>query len=177
MCSEWFKSYLTNRKQTVTGGSSNPLRMTHGVAQGSILGPILFLILINDLSCFLTHGRLPSYADDTQLLDHSPPTTIGPSQLRSHVEQSILDFQLCFQSFQTNILKDEPEENFHNSRWNPAVSQKSGIISCHIILAKHTSEQNRQNYGCTARPASDVGLADIHDGASLQLYPSQGCNL
>ena len=57
--SDWFQSYLTDRKQTVTGGSSNPLPLTHGLAQGSILGQILFLILINDLPCFLTHGRRP----------------------------------------------------------------------------------------------------------------------
>ena len=101
--------YLIDRKQTVTGGSSDPLPMTHGVAQGSILGPILFLILINDLPCFLTHGRLLSYADDTLLLDHSPPTTIGLSQLRSRVEQSILDLQLWFQA---NSLKMNPKKTF-----------------------------------------------------------------
>ena len=87
MNSAWFKSYLTDRKQTVTGGSSNPLPLTHGVAQGSILGPILFLMPINDFPCFLTHGRLLSYADDThELLDHSPPTPMGLSQLKDRVD-------------------------------------------------------------------------------------------
>ena len=163
MCSEWFKSYLIDRKQTVTGGSSDPLPMTHGVAQGSILGPILFLILINDLPCFLTHGRLLSYADD-----HSPPTTIGLSQLRSRVEQSILDLQLWFQA---NSLKMNPKKTFITP-WNPAVSQKGRIISCYMIWPIHTSKQNCQNSGGSARPASDVGLAHIHDGASVQLNPS-----
>ena len=107
--SKWFKSYLVDREQTVTGDSSNPLPLTHGVAQGSILGPILFLIFINDLSCFLTHGRLLSYADDTQLLDHSPPTAIGLSQLRSRVEKSISDLQLWFQA---NSLKMNPKKTF-----------------------------------------------------------------
>ena len=109
MCSSWFKSYLSDRKQTVTGGSSDPLPMTHGVAQGSILGPILFLIFINDLPCFLNHGRLLSYADDTQLLDHTLPTTTGLSQLRGRVEQSISDLQLWFQA---NSLKMNPKKTF-----------------------------------------------------------------
>ena len=107
--STWFRSYLSDRKQIVTGGSSDPLQMTHGVAQGSILGPILFLILINDLPCFLNHGRLLSYADDTQLLDHALPTTTGLSQLRGRVEQSISDLQLWFQA---NSLKLNPKKTF-----------------------------------------------------------------
>ena len=93
----------------MTGGSCSPLPLTHGVAQGSILGPILFLILINDLPCFLTHGRLLSYADDTQLLDHSPPTPTGLSQLKGRVEQSISDLQLWFQA---NSLKMNPNKTF-----------------------------------------------------------------
>ena len=62
--SEWFLSYLSDRKQMVKG-SSSLLPLTHGVAQGSIVGPILFLIFINDMPSHLPHGRLLSYADDT----------------------------------------------------------------------------------------------------------------
>ena len=105
--SDWFRSYLHDRKQTVPGGADLILPLTHGVAQGSIVGPILFLILINDLSSFLPHGRLLSYADDTQLLDHSPPDVISISHLQSRVADSMQQLQAWFQS---NSLKMNPDK-------------------------------------------------------------------
>lgn len=63
----WFKSYLDSRMQYVEyNGSKSPhLRITCGVPQGSILGPILFLLYINDLCNAVEILHLILFADDT----------------------------------------------------------------------------------------------------------------
>ena len=69
---KWFKNYLSNRKQFVkleSGIVSKPMCVTMGVPQGSILGPFLFLIYINDLTYTLRNcdSNITLYADDTIL--------------------------------------------------------------------------------------------------------------
>ena len=64
-----FESYLSNRKQyvSVNGHTSEQLSFTHGVPQGSLLGPLLFLIFINDLAKVSKFLNFYLLADDTNI--------------------------------------------------------------------------------------------------------------
>ena len=64
---EWFTSYLFNRKQVCLydGEVSEAHSVTCGVPQGSILGPLMFLIHFNDFPDVLKHSRMIQFADDT----------------------------------------------------------------------------------------------------------------
>ena len=66
-CIQWFRSYLTGRSQctTVDGILSDTCEITCGMPQGSIDGPLAFLIYINDLPNYVTHCKVNMYADDT----------------------------------------------------------------------------------------------------------------
>ena len=65
----WFRSYLTNRKQCckVNGQLSDLRLIKTGAPQGSCLGPLLFIIYVNDLHFSLRHSDVNMYADDTSL--------------------------------------------------------------------------------------------------------------
>ena len=66
---KWFKSYL-GRKQIVSiNGADSELReLKHGVPQGSLLGPLLFLVYINDFNTCISNSKVYPFADDTNLL-------------------------------------------------------------------------------------------------------------
>lgn len=71
----WISCFLSNRSQFVYFDSvaSSPVKITSGVPQGSVLGPLLFLLYVNDLPD-IVHSKIRLYADDCVLNNviHSP---------------------------------------------------------------------------------------------------------
>lgn len=80
------QEYLGNRQQCVSllGASSTTLPVVHGVPQGSVLGPLLFLIMVNDMNL---GGRSLLYADDTTLRCRGPT----PAAARMEAESLLVE--------------------------------------------------------------------------------------
>ena len=70
LANDWFRSYLKNRRQfvSINGFDSTHQVMKYGVPQGSVLGPLLFLIYINDLHSAVKFSVTHHFADDTNFL-------------------------------------------------------------------------------------------------------------
>jgi len=96
---EWFKSYLFNRYQYVhfNGYSSSRLPITCGVPQGSILGPLLFLIYINDICHVAKKSHLILFADDTNIF-------VADHNLNNLICNINYELQLISEWFQVNKL-------------------------------------------------------------------------
>jgi hypothetical protein len=113
----WFRSYLADRKQKIEIKSSNATQSTYsnwgaveyGVPQGSILGPLLFIIYINDLSPAINTLSIPIiFADDTSIIFSSKNLVefcMLSNRVLSHMSKWFTANKLALNLDKTNIIK------------------------------------------------------------------------
>ena len=84
----WFQSYLSNRTHfvSVEGSSSSILPVRSGVPQGSVLGPLLFLLYVNDIPTSISFSTSYNYlfADDTKFME-----AVDQFSLSTHIQQDL----------------------------------------------------------------------------------------
>ena len=119
---EWLKQFLEHRTQVVVvdGEQSVPAPVISGVPQGTVLGPILFIMYLNDLENVLTEARSSSFADDTrmsQAISCVADTESLQTDLNSVIQWSIQNnmlvhedkFELlCYHAKPSKLLRELP---------------------------------------------------------------------
>ena len=92
----WFVNYLTGRTQAVVADNfkSSSLLIKKGVPQGSILGPLLLTLYMNNIALPSLHSDVHFYADDTILY------SFGPT-----IEEATENVQAAFNGFQLSLIK------------------------------------------------------------------------
>ena len=107
LANSWFSSYLSNRKQFVTIKvfNSGTGSFRYGVQLGSVLGPLLFLIYINDLHNAISFSQQFHFVDDTCLLNVQRKISKVNKSLNKDVKE--LSFWLNANKKSLNVVKTE----------------------------------------------------------------------
>jgi hypothetical protein len=132
---DWFKSYLSDSAQFVSIDRHNSilLQILTGVPQVSILGPLLFLIYINDLpECSEFLSKL--FADDTVLL-------LCDDDLDSLIAKANLEFQKVCKYFRSNRLSLHPDKTKYIIISN---SRQVHVTPTQILINNNNIGQNEQ---------------------------------
>ena len=125
---EWFTDYLFHRNQIVSFNSvlSTPQPVTCGVPQGSILGPLLFIIFANDIVDVLKRSRIIKYADDTVL--YVPGKTI--EIIETHLNEDLMNLSYWFEENELilNLKKGKTEAMVFGTAKRLSLSNRDIVI-------------------------------------------------
>ena len=145
----WFQSYLSDRTQTVSisNRSSKPSALSLGVPQGSVLGPVLFIIYTAPLSSLIRHHSLSShsYADDTQISASCFPDQLDATILR--MQECVGDVKRWMTCNKLKLNDDKTEILLIHSQNKPLPPSAPSSIS--IGNSDITLSSSARNLGVT----------------------------
>lgn len=144
---DWFRSYLTDRKQYVfyNGVSSDIKDITCGVPQGSVLGPLLFLLYINDLPNISQKMTFFLFADDTNIYYESHDLNELEKTVNCELKklsQWLNINRLALNVAKTNfvIFRSSQKNSYHNVTLilnRKALQQKDHVKYLGVLLDEH----------------------------------------
>ena len=190
----WFSSYLSNRRQQTTrtarGATSRPLAVTSGVPQGSILGPLLFLLYEHHLSNIMNNSTIATFADDTKIF-----RTISSTHDATSLQEVLTSFEVC--SNNVNLIlnvkkckilritrkqkKIEYPYKLHNTalECTELVERDLGVwTSSNLTWSKHVEcqcTQANKMLGYIRRSKLDIKTISVRRTLYLSLVRSQLC--
>lgn len=150
-------SYLSNRYQSVflNDKYSSALPVVRGVPQGSILGPLLFSLYVNDLPNCVTHSKLQMYADDVQLYLSSSVKLVndGISKINHDLNEIYLwasENRLCLNPLKSKCLVIHKRSTSLNTNFDIVLNNRkieivSSIKNLGIIFNNNLSWSNHVN--------------------------------
>ena len=146
---DWVRSYLSNRLQFVqfNGQCSSPQTISCGVPQGSILGPLFFLLYINDLNNVSSLVELILFVDDTNLfMSHKDPVYLAAS-LNSELNKLSTWFKankLSLNLKKTNFMLFKPRQKRYHFPMQVCINEQrieqvKETVFLGVVLDEHLS--------------------------------------
>lgn len=183
---KWFNSYLENRSQVVKLDNviSIPLNNNIGVPQGSILGPLLFILYINDLEKHLKWCKINMFADDTLIYIETKNIHEGIEKLNfdlNNIYNALCQNKLKLNVDKTKFLVISNNNNLDRMPLsininNQVVKPSDQVKYLGIIIDKKLNGKSNVDYVCKKMGTKANALSRLRNklnyGQKIMIYKS-----